>query len=214
MPRRGALVPAAVLTIAAAAALVFLMRRSGDMTESRQPAADKERSQGAPEASRDAPVESPFAGETGILILKERRLLVYYENGEERMRCRIGLGFAPAGDKEVEGDGKTPEGGFYICVKNPRSRYHLSLGLSYPNEEDAARGLAAGLIAREEREEIVAAIRGRRQPPWKTALGGEIFIHGAGSRSDWTLGCIALDDPEIERLYELVGLGTPVIIRP
>jgi len=99
-------------------------------------------------------------------------------------------------------------------VKNPRSRYHLSLGLSYPDAEDAARGLAAGIITQEQHKSIVRAIRAGKRPPWNTALGGEIFIHGSGARSDWTLGCIALDDPAIERLYRLAELGTPVIIRP
>jgi len=200
-------IPAVVLVFAAAAVVFFLTaKRNGEMKDER-PAIDKEK-------AKDAPVECPFAAGTGILILKGRRLLIFYQNGEERMRCRVGLGSVPVGDKEREGDRKTPEGGFYVCVKNPRSRYHLSLGISYPSEEDAVRGLAAGLVTVAEHDKILAAIRGRRQPPWKTDLGGEIFIHGSGARSDWTLGCIALDDPAIKRLYRLAELGTPVIIRP
>ena len=101
-----------------------------------------------------------------------------------------------------------------MCVKNPKSKFYLSLGLSYPNEQDAARGLKAGVITQSQYEEIAGAIRRRGQPPWKTPLGGEIFIHGHGATGDWTRGCIALDDEPMRALYEVVPAGTPVTIRP
>jgi murein L,D-transpeptidase YafK len=126
----------------------------------------------------------------------------------------VGLGFSPAGDKERQGDGRTPEGDFYVCSKNDRSRYYLSLGLSYPNEEDAERGLGAGLISRAERDRIISALRRRGVPPWNTGLGGEIFIHGHGSSSDWTLGCVALENEEMRELFFAVPKGTPVRIEP
>jgi len=123
--------------------------------------------------------------------------------------------FGPgAGDKVREGDGCTPEGEFYVCLKNPRSRFTLSLGLSYPNIEDARRGLNGGLIDRRQHDAIVRAIRTRGKPPWKTPLGGEIMIHGCGSGSDWTAGCVALDDDDMTELYHALPVGTPVTIRP
>jgi murein L,D-transpeptidase YafK len=100
-------------------------------------------------------------------------------------------------------------------VKNPTSRYHRSLGISYPSEEDADRGLAAGLITKREHRSIVAAIRQMQRPPWRTALGGEIGIHGRGAdRGDWTQGCIALEDEGAEELFLAIPLGTPVEILP
>jgi L,D-peptidoglycan transpeptidase YkuD (ErfK/YbiS/YcfS/YnhG family) len=78
---------------------------------------------------------------------------------------------------------------------------------------DAERGLAEGLISREEYDAIVEAERAGRIPPWDTALGGEIYIHGHGSRSDWTLGCVALDDADMQVLYELIEVGVEVEIR-
>jgi murein L,D-transpeptidase YafK len=118
------------------------------------------------------------------------------------------------GHKLTHGDGRTPEGQYYICVKNPNSKYYLSLGLSYPNIEDAQRGLRAGLISTEQYQKIAQAITDGETPPWDTPLGGEIFIHGRGSASNWTRGCIALDDKDIRELYDAVAIGTPVLIQP
>ncbi len=149
-----------------------------------------------------------------LIVLKaERRLEV--RRGEQTVKTyRIGLGHTPTGTKQRQGDGRTPEGTFYVCVKNPRSRFHLSLGLSYPTPADAARGRREGLITQAEHDAILAAHRKHGSPPWNTALGGEIFIHGNGSGSDWTLGCIALDDADMDELFGLVAKGTAVEIRP
>lgn len=149
-----------------------------------------------------------------VVVEKDRRALTVYSSDEPIKVYRIALGREPVGDKEVEGDGKTPEGDFYLCTKNPASQYHRALGLSYPDAEDAARGLAEGLISTREHRQIVEAIRRYAQPPWKTALGGEIMIHGAGATTDWTAGCIALDDSEVEELFDALPLGTPVTILP
>jgi murein L,D-transpeptidase YafK len=149
-----------------------------------------------------------------IEVKKSERRLILYSDGEPVREYRVGLGFSPEGDKSEEGDGRTPEGKYYICVKNPNSKFHLAVGLSYPNVEDAERGLLAGLIDRREYDEIVSAVQSQRKPPQHTALGGDIFIHGDGSGSDWTLGCIALDNADIEEIYEAVALGTPVAILP
>jgi murein L,D-transpeptidase YafK len=124
------------------------------------------------------------------------------------------LGFSPVVDKVREGDGATPEGEFYIFVKNNKSAYYLSLGISYPNAEDAERGFRDGLINKNQRDNILEAIRTKAAPPQYTNLGGLIYIHGHGSRSDWTWGCVALENEDIKELYEAVHVGTPVTILP
>ncbi|RVT83483.1 hypothetical protein DXV76_14715 [Rhodobacteraceae bacterium CCMM004] len=134
---------------------------------------------------------------TRVVILKGAREMLLLHHGQVLERYDIGLGFAPEGDKKVEGDGKTPEGDYYIDRRNPDSRFHLSLGISYPNAYDIAEAEALGM------------------PP-----GGDIFIHGRGplykrgNPQDWTWGCIAVKDREMEWIYAMVKDGTPVSIRP
>lgn len=149
-----------------------------------------------------------------IVIRKKQRSLEVYDGGKLVKAYVMVLGFAPAGDKEVEGDGKTPEGEFYVFTKNPQSRFHLSLGLSYPSKDDAKRGFANGLITKAERDGILAAIDQKKMPPQKTALGGEIYIHGGGVARDWTWGCVALRNEEIEELFKTIPVGTKVTILP
>jgi hypothetical protein len=148
-----------------------------------------------------------------ILIEKSAQRLTLFDGDRQVRSYRVCCGSAP-GDKEREGDRRTPEGDFYVCLRNPDSKFTLSLGLSYPNAEDAARGLRRKLITQAQHDAIVAAIAERRQPDWYTPLGGEIMIHGAGADRGGTLGCIGLDDPDIRELYDAVPLGTPVTIVP
>jgi murein L,D-transpeptidase YafK len=156
-------------------------------------------------------MKKPLANPKVVINKGERRLYLY--DGFEVVRAYdIGLGPNPVGPKLRAGDGRTPEGQYHVCVKNPNSRYYLSLGISYPNVEDARRGLAEGLITREVYKEIAEAINRGAAPPWDTRLGGEIFIHGRGSQSDWTQGCIALNDKDMRELYDWVSVGTPVTI--
>lgn len=159
----------------------------------------------------DAPLRLPLVNPR-IVVSKSRRLLTLYSSGKLVRTYRIGLGLSPIEDKVREGDRRTPEGDFYICIKNPRSQFYLSLGLSYPNRQHAERGLRDGLITRAQYQQIVSAIRRKRQPPQYTRLGGEIFIHGHGSQSDWTWGCVALDNKDIRELFAAVPVGTPVRI--
>lgn len=149
-----------------------------------------------------------------IIVRKKRRALEVYDGDKLIKTFTVVLGFAPSGDKEIEGDGKTPEGEFYVFTKNAESKFHLSLGLSYPSKEDATRGLAVGVITRSERDEIVSAVDNKTMPPQKTALGGEIYIHGGGIESDWTQGCVALGNEEIEELFGAIPVGTQVTIKP
>ena len=147
-----------------------------------------------------------------IVVDKSDQILQIHDQGRVVAQFPASTG-ANEGDKEIEGDQRTPEGKFYVCMKNPKSRYTLSLGLSYPNIEDAGRGLADGLITRSNYRKIMTAIRNRKQPPWKTSLGGEIMIHGCRNGGRKTLGCIALEDDVIRTIYPLIETGTTVIIR-
>ena len=149
-----------------------------------------------------------------IVVLKSQRKLELYSAAKLVRTYKIGLGLNPVLDKQREGDRATPEGEFYIFTKNPRSAFHLSLGISYPNIEDAERGLKSGLITRAQRDNIVRAIKRKQGPPQYTALGGLIYIHGNGASSDWTWGCVALENEDIEELYQAIPVGTPVTIKP
>ena len=149
-----------------------------------------------------------------IEIYKAKRELVLYSGDQIVRRYRIGLGFTPNGQKFKEGDGATPEGTYMICVKNPKSRYYLSLGINYPNAHDAKRSFESGHITKSAFDKIIAAEVSGKCPPWDTPLGGEIYVHGHGSSSDWTLGCIALDNVHIKELFDATSIGTTVTLFP
>jgi murein L,D-transpeptidase YafK len=133
-----------------------------------------------------------------LLVDKTRRLLIAYAGGQPVKIYRgLQLGGAPRGHKQFQGDSRTPEGLYVIDTRNPTSRFHLSLRVSYPNAADRARAAQLG-----------------RSP------GGDIFLHGqpngwpAGRvAGDWTDGCIAFSNEEIEELWAIVPDGTPIEIR-
>ena len=136
-----------------------------------------------------------------VLIEKKERRLTLLSNGEAIKSYKIALGGNPVGPKERQGDNKTPEGTYTIESRNRYSEYHLSLRISYPNEKDKMRAKELGV-----------------------SPGGDIMIHGIKngyswigtlhSGIDWTKGCIAVTDKEIEELFRLVPNGTNVEIRP
>ena len=164
-------------------------------------------------------VAAEEAGEISIHIWKERRDLELLSDGEVIATYSIGLGGWPWDTKIAQGDSRTPEGSYYVCVRNANSRFYRSLGLSYPNKEDAARGYENGVITRRQKNAIDAAIDAGEQPPWNTGLGGEIMIHGCsedgqGAESDWTAGCIAVDDAVMDILWRYCDIGTAVQIDP
>ena len=157
----------------------------------------------------------PFRPENGtvsIVVKKSERLLELWQGGALVESFPIGLGWAPEGHKQVEGDGKTPEGEYYVCVRNHNSSFYLSLGVSYPNKEDAEAALADGRIDRATYERIKRAIENGQRPDWNTALGGAIMIHGHGSSSDWTAGCIAVENEVMDLLFDYCSLGTKITI--
>ena len=133
---------------------------------------------------------------TAIVVHKAERRMFLLHGSEVLKDYKIALGGNTVGDKKVEGDGKTPEGAYFIDRRNPNSTFHLSLGISYPNDADRAEAAALG-----------------------KETGGDIFIHGRdgknrGRGKDWTVGCIAVKDREIEEVYSMVRVGTPIFIKP
>ena len=134
-----------------------------------------------------------------IIVDKSDRTLIILAAGKEVVRYRdIRLGDVPIGHKHFEGDEKTPEGTYTISGRNPKSSYHLSLRISYPNAADRAYSKSKG-----------------KSP------GGDIFIHGQPNMSpiqrlphDWTDGCVAVSNSEIEQIWKLVPDGAEIEIHP
>ena len=149
-----------------------------------------------------------------IVVIKSKRRLELYSDGALVRTYKVGLGLNPIPDKVRQGDRATPEGDFYVFTKNDKSAFYLSLGISYPNIEDAERGLREKMISRAQHDAIVQAIKRKATPPQNTGLGGDIYIHGNGASSDWTWGCVALENDDMKELFEAVVVGTKVTIRP
>ena len=129
-----------------------------------------------------------------IHVHKAARRMDLLRDGKVIRSYRIRLGDAPAGPKRQQGDERTPEGDYRISHRNAASRFHLSLRVSYPNAEDLRQARAHGVDP-----------------------GGDIMIHGGtppGDARDWTDGCVAVTNAEIEEIWRLVPLGTPVRIDP
>lgn len=130
---------------------------------------------------------------TSVVVQKGRRQMFLMHGNQVLEAYEFELGFAPVGPKEIEGDGRTPEGAYLIDRKNPNSNFYLSIGISYPNDEDRALARAQG-----------------RSP------GGDIFIHGTPRLvrrdDDWTAGCIAVKNREMEDIYAMVNVGTPIFL--
>lgn len=168
----------------------------------------------SPDHSSDrAPLKLPLA-KPRIEVRKGERKLLLFEGDRLVRTYHVGLGLSPVGDKVRAGDRRTPEGDFYIFTKNSKSAFYLSLGVSYPNLTHAKRGLRDGLINQAQYDQIAAAIKQKKTPLQRTTLGGDIFIHGNGARTDWTWGCVALENEDIKELFDAVGVGTPVAIKP
>ncbi len=136
-----------------------------------------------------------------ILVIKQSRELFVFSNGRLLKIYRIHLGINPVGRKQVSGDYKTPEGLYHIAYANPNSLYHKSLAISYPNEQDITRAKKLGKSA-----------------------GGDIMIHGLPNadanvgpdryQNDWTFGCIAMRNEEIDEIFGKVEPGTPILLLP
>lgn len=136
-----------------------------------------------------------------VVVEKSKRTLTLLHDGRKIAVYRVALGRDPVGRKIMQGDNRTPEGLYFIDYRIRKSAYHRALHLTYPNADDRARADSLGV-----------------------APGGDIMIHGLGKKHDWmggtqhlfdwTNGCIALTDAEIEEIWDVVPLWTPVEIRP
>lgn len=153
-----------------------------------------------------APWPQPTLPEPEVVVSKSQR--------ELRFRGRvmkIALSSHSIGTKEESGDGRTPEGRYRICSKAPDGPFGYWLGLDYPNRQDAWSGRKAGRLS------WIELTRWnwfwRAEPPQSTRLGGQVGLHGGGTRHNWTLGCIALDEPDIKLLYDSLEPGAVVEIR-
>lgn len=155
-------------------------------------------------------------GRPVLQVWKGRRVMELLHGDELVRSFSIVLGSDPRESKRIQGDGRTPVGEYVIQEKHPSSRFHLFLTLNYPNIDDADRGYNEGLIDPNQWVDIFFANARRQLPPPDTRLGGQIGIHGFGERPlipvDWTKGCVAVSNEEIEYLYRQLPLGTPVII--
>ena len=148
-----------------------------------------------------ASLEAKLLKADKILVEKAKRTLTLFKDGKAIKTYEISLGGEPLGPKTQQGDSKTPEGKYKISGRNKNSAYHRSLRVSYPNAEDRARAKKLGV-----------------------SPGGDIMIHGLPNDSpdwgkahllvDWTLGCIALTNEEIEEIWDAVPDGTTVEIVP
>ena len=136
-----------------------------------------------------------------VVVAKSNRQLYMLRDGEVLCSYRVALGWQPVGTKIYQGDGRTPEGSYRISAFNERSRFYRSLRISYPNEHDLA----------------VARVLGQ-------SVGGDIMVHGLAPersaygadhwRFNWTNGCIAVTNKEIDEIWQRLEIGTPIDIRP
>jgi L,D-peptidoglycan transpeptidase YkuD (ErfK/YbiS/YcfS/YnhG family) len=149
-----------------------------------------------------------------VVVHKSKRNVALCKSGKLVKNLRSGLGFAPSGAKLQQGDGKTPEGVFYVPRLLPNSTYYKAFLISYPTVADAARGVAAGLITSAQRSQITSAHAACVEPPQDTNLGGDVELHGNGSSQDWTAGCVALDDANIDLLWSSIGVGDSIVVLP
>jgi murein L,D-transpeptidase YafK len=144
---------------------------------------------------------APTEKADSILILKKDHRLELLKGGKVIRTYKVALGQGGLAPKEREGDARTPEGHYMVDLRNEHSAYHRALHISYPNEEDRKRAARLGV-----------------------SPGGAVMIHGLPNGKgwvgathrlyDWTLGCIAVTDEEIDEIWDLVPVGTPVEIRP
>jgi murein L,D-transpeptidase YafK len=136
-----------------------------------------------------------------VVVLKNKRTLQLLHGDKVVKSYKVALGGDPVGPKQKQGDGKTPEGAYVLDRRNAQSQFYKSIHISYPNADDRARARRLGV-----------------------SPGGDIFLHGLGKKygwvgsahtaHDWTNGCIAVTNEEIDEIWKLVKDGTPIVIRP
>lgn len=165
-------------------------------------------------------VKSSALSNVWIRVSKRKKTLYLYRGVDLVTQIPADFGYNAYADKERRGSSanpdhwRTPEGAFFVVKKNPHSKFYKAFVLNYPTAEDARRGLKQGLITRQQHDAIVQAEDSFSLPPMSTALGGMIEIHGdgTGASSNWTQGCVAIHNTQIDKIWSWVEAGTPVII--
>jgi murein L,D-transpeptidase YafK len=168
-------------------------------------------------------VSQTQASEYQLLISKKNHELIVQKEGEVVKKYHIATGKGGKGTKRQQGDSKTPQGVYRIAKFKESSRFHYFIQLDYPNLVDAWYGYKNKMIDAKEFKRIASAYKKRETPPQDTKLGGFIGIHGLGVENEkklaihqdinWTEGCIALTNEEINDLRKFVDVGTSVIIK-
>ncbi len=161
-------------------------------------------------------------GELSITVYKNRRQLWLFRGETLAKIYSVFLGSRP-GDKRKRGDNRTPEGDYRVVEKKNSDKFHRFLGIDYPNLKDANRAYGEGSLTADQWVEILHANTKGLRPPWNTPLGGFVGIHGIGDNEsfklrlvgnwNWTNGCVALRNRDVEELFQRVPLGTVVRIR-
>lgn len=156
-----------------------------------------------------------------IEIHKSDRVLRAFCAGGGLIEMTAAMGREPRGDKRLSGDRRTPEGRYHVIGDPADSRFHAFIPLDYPSVDDADRALAEGRISRRDHARIVDAHARGLPPPGDTPLGGDIGLHGEGPRwagdsedLNWTFGCVAVSDADLDRLIARIEPGVPVVILP
>lgn len=149
-----------------------------------------------------------------VVAHKSTRNVALCNAGKLVKNMRSGLGNAPTGAKLQLGDGKTPEGVYFVPRLVPDSTYYKAFLISYPSLADATRGLASGVITSNQRQQIQSAHAACVEPPQDTPLGGGIELQGNGGDRDWTAGNVALDDPSVDTLWAHIGVGDTIVVVP
>jgi murein L,D-transpeptidase YafK len=163
----------------------------------------------------------PAGAESRLLVDTEASTLSVLQDGRPVLLLDdIAVGRYGGTTAKRRGDGQTPLGSYRVVSIKPHERFHFFIALDYPAVADATRGLRAGLISERERAAIVQAHRRGELPPQHTRLGGLIGIHGIGEgdpeihrRFNWTQGCVAVTDRQLDRLLPWLQVGTVVEIR-
>lgn len=165
-------------------------------------------------------VEEGAVSNVWIRVSKRTKMVYLYRGTDLIKKYPADFGYNAFADKEQRGsesnpdDWRTPEGVFFVVRKNPHSQFYKAFVLNYPNGEDATRGIEQGLISQREYDSIMYAERTFSMPPMNTALGGWIELHGDGTgvSSNWTHGCVAVHNTHMDELWEIVKVGTPVLV--
>lgn len=156
------------------------------------------------------------------ILIDTRKLSLSVVQGSSIRRTyrNLSIGRGGAGYEKRRRDGKTPLGDFHISRISSDTAFHRFFGLDYPTLEHAKRGVGSGAIGQKQYLSIRQAVRTQQLPPQDTPLGGNIGIHGVGSGDtrvhedfNWTNGCIALTNEQMDDLARWVRIGTPVVIR-